>query len=80
MAGNYVAKVLEFLLAKSALACFKEKVMLFNNLHCLLNMSKVAMPRGAVYQYIVKENKDKFPEIGTEDRVHDGLECRWCIA
>lgn len=38
-------------------------------------MMKVISESGTVYQNVVEEYCDEFPEKGFEDLVHDGLEC-----
>jgi hypothetical protein len=41
---------------------------------------QVLLPILAIYQDIIKENKDKPAQEGTEYIVHERLECRRCVA
>jgi hypothetical protein len=41
---------------------------------------QVLLPILAIYQDIIKENKDKPAQEGTEHIVHEGLECCRCVA
>ena len=36
-------------------------------------------PGRTEYQNIIKKDKDKLPDEGFHDIIHEGLKCRWCI-
>lgn len=64
---------------KGAFKLLGHKIVDSHDVKHLFQMKQVVFQASAVYKNIIKEYQDTFPQEGSENMIHQPLECIWCI-
>jgi hypothetical protein len=74
-----VAQVCHAALPERALGSLHEHLVLLQRGENRAKVCEVLGPGGAVDEDVVEEHQHEAPEERPEHRVHESLECRWCV-